>query len=73
MHHIIVYLNKNDNSYYYRLVKHRNSLHRIHHINSYNHEVVLIIDNILENYYIYRPPLKKRLIKRIINFLEKKL
>ena len=73
MNKILIYHNLNDNTYYYKLVKHRSYNYYVGYINQYNHKIVLIIDNILENFYIYRPPLKKRIIKKLINFLEKKL
>lgn len=73
MKRIIVYHNLNDNSYYYKLINHRQDYHFVNHVNQYNHEIILIIDNILENHYLYRPPLKKRVIRRIIDFLEKRV
>lgn len=73
MKRIIVYHNLNNDDYYYKLVNHRQYYHIVNHVNQYNHKIVLIIDNILENYHIYRPPLKKRVIQKMIDFLEKKL
>lgn len=73
MKRIIVYLNQNTGDYYYKLVSYRQYYHIVNHVNQYNHKIVLIIDNILENHYIYRPPLKKRAIKVVIDYLEKKL
>lgn len=73
MYQIIVYHNLNDNTYYYKLVKHRNPNFYVGFINSYNHKIILIIDNILPNFYLYREPFKKRFIKRIITWLQKKI
>lgn len=73
MHKILVYHNLNDNTYYYKIVKHRQYYHILNHVNQYNHKIVLIIDNILENYHFYKPPLKTRLINKMIDFLKKRL
>lgn len=73
MKRIIVYLNQNNGDYYYKLVNHRQYYHVVNHVNQYNHKIILIIDNILENHYIYKPPLKKRVLQCIIDFLQKQM
>lgn len=66
---IIVWFNRNKKKYYFK--KYRvfiENKYEVGYVNQYNHEIILIID--IRDFY-YKTPLKKRLIKRFIRFLEK--
>lgn len=60
---------KPNNIYYYRVVKTHYTDYFVGYKNSYNHEIVLIITNL--DYKIKKTPFKKRLKRRIINYIEK--
>lgn len=67
--YLVVWYNYKLDSYYYKIVR---GFYQCKYypglINQYNHEVVLVIPFV---YKVYQEPLKKRLIKRLISFLEK--
>lgn len=70
MKKIIVWHKPRDDSYYYRIVNGTYANYSIGFKNSYDHEVVLIIDEVFN----YQPPkksLKKKLLTRLISFLQK--
>lgn len=71
MKKLVVWYNPNKKNYYYKFVNGWYTDYKMGYKNQYNHEVILIIDDC----YIMKPkiPLKKRLIKRIIRFLDKQL
>lgn len=64
---IVVWLNKNKNEYYFKKIKGYYCKYDVGYVNSYNHEVILVIDI---SDVIYKKPVKKRLIRRIIRLLE---
>lgn len=66
---IIVWYNPKKNIYYYKKVKGFYADYYVGYVNSYGHEVVLLIDNLFIN--TYRQSFKVRLINRLIRFLEK--
>lgn len=72
MKRLIVWYNPNKKIYYYKIIKTHYIDYFIGYKNSYNHEVVLIIDDL---YFQQKRTnsLKKRLIKKIIRFLNRKL
>lgn len=72
MKRLIVWFNPNNKTYYYKIVKTYYVDYFVGYKNSYNHEVVLVIDNL---YFEQKRTnsLKKRLIKKIIRFLNRKL
>lgn len=64
---IVVWYNHNKKQFYYK--KYRLFFDKKEgFVNQYNHEVILVID--LHGIY-YKTPVKNRLIKRTIRFLEK--
>lgn len=65
----IVIWRKPDNSYYYRIIKGHYYDYVIGHKNQYEHEIVLIIDNL--EYRIRKTSVKKRFKKKVIEFIEK--
>lgn len=67
-HLIVIWLNKNKNEYYFKKIKGGYCKYYPGYVNQYNHEVILVIDI---SDLIYKKPLKLRLIKRTIRFLEK--
>lgn len=69
MKKLIVYHNKNKNVYYHKIIYDFIDKYYIGYINQYNHEIVLIIDNV--NFYIRKDKLKKRIVKKVIRYLEK--
>ena len=71
MKKIIVWYNPNKEVYYYRVVKCNYVEYTVGFKNSYNHEIVLVIDDFFVQHNHYS--LKKRLIKKIIRFLDKKI
>lgn len=65
---IYIWYNKKKNLYYYKICKGYYIYNSLGDVNQYGHELVLIIDI---PYKEEREPLKKRLIKKLISFLEK--
>ena len=68
MKKLIVYHNKNKNVYYHKIIYDFIDKYYVGYINQYNHEIVLIIDNV--NFYITKDKLKKRIVKKAIRYLE---
>lgn len=72
MKHLVVWHKPKDDSYYYRIVTSDYAEYRVGFRNGYDHEVVLVIDDIF-----YREPRKKsikeRVLTRFISFLQNKL
>lgn len=72
MKQLVVWHKLKDDSYYYRIVSGNYANYRLGFKNQYDHEVVLIIDDIF-----YREPTKKSIKKRVltktISFLQNKL
>lgn len=66
--HKIVVWKKKDNSYYYKIVKTHYSDYYIGYVNSYGHEVVLIIDNLQ---YRVATNKKKRIKRKLIDLINK--
>lgn len=69
MRAIIVWYNPSKESYYYRTVFYADKFY-IGYKNQYNHEVILIIDIDVLTYHTH-VSFRKRLIKRLLRFLEK--
>lgn len=70
---VIFWYNRNNQSYYIKKYKHSFFVHdyKVGFVNQYNHEILYILDtNDLE---FSREPLRKRLIKRVIRFLEHRI
>ncbi len=67
--HIIIWLNLNNGQYYHKFYKHLLFItkYEVGFINQYNHKVIDIID--LQEFYARHKSLK-RLLKRLISFLE---
>lgn len=68
---IIVVWKKPDNSYYYRVYKRILNPFEIGYKNSYEHEVVLIINDLEESSYKNRYSFKSKLKNKIISFINK--
>lgn len=68
MKKLIVYHNIPKNTYYYKIIYDFIDKYYVGYKNQYNHEIVLIIDNV--NFYIRKEKMKKRIIKKLINYLE---
>lgn len=64
----IVIWRKPDNTYYYRIIKGHYFDYEIGYKNSYEHEIVLIIDNL--EYRIRKISKKKRIKEKVIKFIE---
>lgn len=72
MKRLIIWFNPNKEIYYYKIVKVHYVDYFVGYENSYGHQVVLIIDDLIFQQK-KKISLKKRLIKKIIRFLDKKL
>lgn len=68
---IIIWKNHNNNKFYYKVVRGWYADYEIGYFNKYNHEVVFIIENVY--FEKNKIPLKKRLLRKYISFLEKQL
>lgn len=68
---IIIWYNPNKKTYYYKLVWGFYADYYIGYKNQFNHEVVLIIDRV--DLKLAKEPFKKRVLTRIINYLQRKL
>lgn len=65
---LVIWFNPNKNIYYYRLIRGFYNNYAVGNKNQYDHVIVLVIE--LE-YAKHRTPFRKRLIRRLISFLEK--
>lgn len=65
---IVVWHNQKNDSYYYKIVRGIIQRYYVGFKNQYGHKIVLIIEC---DFMIKKEKLKKKLIKRIISFLEK--
>lgn len=68
---IVVWLNHNTNTYYYKFSKFTYSKYYIGFYNQYNHEVVLLIPLSCTSILDLIKRFLKKSIKRIIRFLDK--
>lgn len=68
--YLYVWLNHNNNKYYYKLLNHLNNDYYIGFKNQYNHELILYDDFFIP---IYKRDFnfRKRVVRSLINFLEK--
>ena len=66
---ITFWLNKNDNSYYYKKVKGTYMKYEVGYINQYNHELIFVINvsDLIKN----KEPLRNRVINKLICLLYK--
>lgn len=68
MDKIVVWHNQKKDTYYYKIVSGYYRDYRVGESNQYNHIIVLVDDFYKPS---YRVSIKKRLIRRLIRFLEK--
>lgn len=67
---LVIFHNHNNKSYYYKMLKGTYKTYKVGDFNQYNHEVVLIIEDVYF-YKVQKLPLKSRVIKKITSFLQK--
>lgn len=67
---LIIWYNPKKDVFYYKIVEGFYQRYYVGYKNSYNHEVILIIP---VEFKVKRPTLRKRLLMKVISFLEKKL
>lgn len=72
MRKLVVWHNLNKDTYYYKIVSGFYNTYYPGYVNGYNHKIILVVEN-LSFTSIKKEPLKKRLIRRLIRFLENKL
>ena len=68
--YLIIWYNPNKNIYYYKYVNGFYQDYYVGFVNQYDHVVVLVIKLI---YFKERQPLRKRIKRKLISFLEKNL
>lgn len=66
---LVIWFNKNKNSYYYKFVSGFYCKYEVGYVNQYDHEVIMIID--VYNDLLKKVSLKKRVITKLISFLQK--
>ncbi len=68
---VVFWVNRNNQTYYIK--KYRSMFHnfKVGYINQYNHEILCILNT--SELEFSKEPIKTRLIKSIINFLEHRL
>lgn len=66
---LVIWKRRQDNSYYWKLVRGFYSSYYIGYINQYNHEIVLTID--LNKEILHRPTIQKRVVSKLISLLHK--
>ena len=69
MKKIVIWYKPKDNSYYYKIVRGCYCNYEVGYINRYGHVIILVIDIFKDIYY--KPSLKKRVLTKIISFLQK--
>ena len=68
-HHLLVlWLKPKDNTYYLRLISGYSNSYYVGKINQYGHKIVYVEKLVYENYKL---PLRHRLLRKLISFLEK--
>lgn len=72
--YLYVWLNLNNDTYYYRLLKSSNSSYYIGYINQYNHKLVLFDKIVIEKHSYYNLHyVKQHAMRNLISFLERNL
>ena len=69
MKSLVVWFNPNKNKYYYKVVYNFNNRFYVGFQNQYKHIVILVIDIYKE--LVYKEPLLKMVLSRVIGFLQK--
>lgn len=69
--YIVVYYNPNKKEYYYKVVGYA-SKYEVGYKNSYDHEVILII-NVYEIWYPPKVSIRKKVLRKLISFLQNRL
>lgn len=69
--YIVIYYNPNKKDYYYKVVG-SSSKYYVGYKNSYGHEVLFII-NVYDIWYPPKRKLRKKVLTKIISFLQNKL
>ena len=67
---IVVYYNRKKDEYYYKVVKYVD--YEVGYKNSFDHEVILII-NVHDIWYPPKVSIRERVLTRLISFLQNKL
>ena len=69
MYIVVVWHNLNKDTYYHKIIKGLYKNYYIGYINQYNHKIIDIIPNV----YLKKNkvPLKKKVLKKLISFLQK--
>lgn len=65
----VIWFNRKKDYHYYRIVKGSYKRYYIGYINQYGHEVVLII-RLKYDIYVKKTSIKKRVLKKLISFLQ---
>lgn len=65
----IVIWRRKDNTYYFRVIKGHYIDYKIGYVNQYDHEIVLIIDNL--EYRVSKIPRKERIKNKVIDYIKK--
>lgn len=66
---LVIWFNPNKNKYYYRCISNIVPNYEVGDRNSYGHVVIMVIDIYKE--LIYKQPLSKKVLSRLIGFLHK--
>lgn len=66
---IVVWFNPNKKSYYYKIVHDYFNRYEVGYENQYSHKIILVID--IYKDLVHKTPLKTKVIKRLIRFLQK--
>lgn len=69
---LFIWYNLNNDTYYHKINYGSYRKWKVGDINSYNHQLIYIVNDVYSS-NVRPPSLKKRLIKRLIRFLENKL
>lgn len=73
MKRLFIWHNLNNDTYYHKFNWGSYKNWKLGDINAYNHQLFYVVDDDIFSTNIRKPSLKKRLIKRLIRFLENKL
>jgi len=73
--YLVVWHNLNNNSFYFKFLKHNYNNYYVGFVNQYNHEIILIQD--VSSYITisrsFKPNYKRIIIKKLISILERNI
>ena len=73
--YLVVWLNMNNDSYYFKILKHNYNNYYVGYVNQYNHKCIVMDDitSYISVYKYYPHSIKRIVCKKLISYLEKNI